>query len=91
MLGKQPKDASKVQKARDAVRAAAGEDAAADAVATAAFFAFMTRVVDASGHTNPMMSYVNSKRAPSAATVLLLTAGVVTAALCWRWAATRPG
>ena len=51
-----PRDGAKVKAAREALRAAAGSDEAIhDAVATAAFFAFMTRVVDTSGHTNPMM------------------------------------
>jgi hypothetical protein len=80
-LAQAPRASARVAAAREELRGCAGDEAVADAVATAAFFAFMTRVVDTSGHTNPMMEL--SRRAPSkgkllagAALLAALAAGV---------------
>ena len=56
LLAKTPRDELAVGKVVDEVAACLGEEALFDAIGTAAFFSFMTRVVDASGHTNPIVS-----------------------------------
>ena len=65
--------------ARDALRAAAGDDAVVEAAATAANFALFTRVVDATGHTDPMMEL--QKRGPSARTWLAIAAALAIVAV----------
>jgi hypothetical protein len=68
-----------VAAARDALRAAAGDDAVVEAAATAANFALFTRVVDATGHTDPMMEL--QKRGPSARAWLAIAAALAIVAV----------
>lgn len=51
------RDKSKLKSAIEALVRSFGEDGYADALGVAAFFAFISRVVDASGHTSKMMEF----------------------------------
>ena len=92
-IARAPRDAAKVGAARAALLAVAGEEALHDAVATAAAFASITRVVDTSGHTDPMMEMVikpifehspPAKVLATIASVAVVAVGVALAALALR-------
>ena len=78
-MATQPRDIANVTAARDALRAVAGHEAVIDAVATTAYFAFITRVVDASGHT--MLPVKLAARGPSPAVIILSIVALVTCAI----------
>ena len=71
-----PDDESKLRNAIEVLKKSIGEEAYADALGVAAFFAFISRVVDATGHTSKLIEFgtwVRQTGHPKAFLVAILT------------------